>query len=284
MGPFFMGIRKFIIVKSVGMYINMLGLLRPKMAARLAYRFFSEPREGRLEPHSLPEILQKARREVISDGNGDYLSYTWPGGEHVSLLVHGWESNAARWERMLPHLLEAGHTVVALDGPAHGLSHGREFNVPAYAELIEKAVQKYRPHFLIGHSMGGSACVYHQYKYGAGNLRKMILLGAPSDLSVLVGNYARTLSLSTRVLSHLGQYFVDRFSIDPEDFSGGKFAKSFTLPGVIAHDLEDTIVAFDESRKIAGGWQGATFIETRGLGHSMHDEDLYKQIMVHLSA
>ena len=277
-----MGFRKQLIVKSVGLYINLLSYVLPQKAARLAYRFFSEPRDGRLHLDSLPEILKSAQRETILHEGNEFLSYKWIGGNHVSLLVHGWESNASRWERMLPHLLEAGHTVVAIDGPAHGLSHGREFNVPSYASLIEVAVKKFQPQFLIGHSMGGAACVYHQYKYGDQGLRKMILLGAPSDLSVLIGNYAKMLGLNSRMLRLLEGYFVERFNFAFEEFSGGRFAQKFKLTGVIAHDLEDTVVAFDEGRKIARGWQGATFIETRGLGHSMHDEDLYRKLLIHL--
>ncbi len=278
-----MGARRFIVVKSVGLYINLLAVIAPQKAAKLAYRFFSQPREGRLDPYALPEILKKANQKALLHDGAEFWSYTWAGSGPVSLLVHGWESNSSRWARLLPHLLQAGHTVVAIDAPAHGMSPGREFNVPAYAALIDAAVRKFRPQFLIGHSMGGAACVYHQYKYGYEGLRKMILLGAPSDLSILLGNYASTLSLNRRVVKHLGQYFTDRFSFGPTDFSGGKFAETFNLPGVIAHDVEDAIVAFEESQKIAKGWKGATVIETRGLGHSMHDDELYKQLLAHLT-
>jgi pimeloyl-ACP methyl ester carboxylesterase len=41
-------------------------------------------------------------------------------------LVHGWESNASRWENLLPYLKKSGSTI-AIDGPAHGLSSGKEF-------------------------------------------------------------------------------------------------------------------------------------------------------------
>ena len=34
----------------------------------------------------------------------------------------------------------------------------------------------------------------------------------------------------------------------------------------------------EEAKKIASNWKDATFIETRGLGHSMHDDILYNKI------
>jgi pimeloyl-ACP methyl ester carboxylesterase len=45
-------------------------------------------------------------------------------------LVHGWESNASRWGNLLPYLKKSGSTIIAIDGPAHGLSSGKEFSIP----------------------------------------------------------------------------------------------------------------------------------------------------------
>jgi hypothetical protein len=38
-------------------------------------------------------------------------------------------------------------------------------------------------------------------------------------------------------------------------------------------------VLIDEGRKYANNWKNATYIETSGLGHSMHDADLYQKIV-----
>jgi hypothetical protein len=45
-----------------------------------------------------------------------------------------------------------------------------------------------------------------------------------------------------------------------EDFSGQKFASEFTIPGFIAHDTTDKIVAFEEGQKIASNWKNSQFI------------------------
>jgi len=36
---------------------------------------------------------------------------------------------------------------------------------------------------------------------------------------------------------------------------------------------------FDEGRKYAKAWKNAIYLETKGLGHSMHDTDLYQKII-----
>ncbi|HEX9979410.1 MAG TPA: alpha/beta fold hydrolase [Flavobacterium sp.] len=273
----------FLLTKSLGLYINLLSYISPKKASLLAYRLFSEPRTGRLMREMLPEVLKNTPAETFRHNGHEFEAYIWKGDEKVILLVHGWESNASRWERMLPFLQNSGHTIVAIDGPAHGLSSGREFNVPVYAEFIDVAVKKFNPDYLIGHSIGGAACVYYQYKYQNETLKKMVLLGAPSDLKTLINNYVSLLSLNSRMVSLLENYFLEKFRFKLDDFSGRIFGPKLSLKGIIAHDVDDTIVAFDEGKKIAGSWKHATFIETKGLGHALHDDDLYTRIMKFLA-
>ncbi len=271
-------IKRFFLTKSIGLYLNILSYTRPEKASLLAYRLFSEPRDGRLDKNSLPEILKKAQTETYSFDGHELQSYMWKGNEHVILLVHGWESNAARWEKLLPFLHESGSTIIAIDAPAHGLSSGKEFTVPHYAEFIHTAVQKFNPDALVGHSIGGAACVYYQYKYPDSNVKKMVLLGAPSDLQTLVDNFGDLLSLNTRMVQLLENHFIQKFAIKTKEFSAQVFGSQLRVKGIIAHDLDDEVVAFNEGKKIAQSWKYAQFIETKGLGHSMHDDELYKKV------
>lgn len=272
-------IKRFFLTKSIGLYLNLLSYTRPKKASLLAYRFFSEPRVGRLQKGSLPQILKEAHTETFRHGDHDMQYYRWDGNDHVILLVHGWESNASRWEKMLPHLKKTGSTIIAIDAPAHGLSSGKEFTVPKYAEFIDAAVQEFKPHALVGHSIGGAACVYYQSQFPDNGIKKMVLLGAPSDLQTLIQNYVNLLSLNTKMAQLLENHFLERFAIKTAEFSGKIFGSKLLVKGIIAHDIDDEVVAFDESKKIAGSWKHATFIETKGLGHSMHDDTLYAKVV-----
>ena len=274
-----MELKHILLAKSIGAYINTLSYTHPEKAVALAYRFFSEPRIGKLQKNKMPTVLQNAKMETFQFNDHTFQAYVWGGNENVVLLIHGWESNASRWEQLLPYLQKSGSTIVAIDGPAHGLSSGTEFNVPTYAEFIDVAVQKFQPNILIGHSIGGAACVYYQYKYQSQSLQKMVILGAPSDLKVLTHNYVTLLGLNAKMTEMLENFFLSRFNFRTEDFSGSIFGSEITIDGIIAHDVDDTVVAFTEGQKIAGSWKNARFIETKGLGHSMHDDKLYSEIM-----
>ena len=253
--------------------------MRPQKAMELSYALFSQPRIGRLKKETLPKVLRNTETEIFHHNEHHFQTYIWKGNETKILLVHGWESNASRWKKTLPHLQKSGSTIIAIDAPAHGQSSGKEFNVPLYAEFINKAVEKYQPEIIIGHSIGGAACVYHQYLFPNTSINKMVILGAPSDLKTLIDNYISMLSLNSKMLTLLESKFINRFNFKLEDFSGQKFASQFTIPGFIAHDTSDKIVAFAEGKKIASNWKNSQFIETKDLGHGMHDDELYQKVI-----
>ena len=268
----------FFLTKSIGLYINILSYVSPKKASQLAYAYFSEPREGKLDQATLPKILQEAKSETFQHEEQSFHTYTWQGNDTVILLIHGWESNASRWEKILPYLQKSGSTIIAIDGPAHGLSSGTEFSIPKYAEFIHIAIEKFKPQFVIGHSLGGKTCLYYQSVYQNEALQKMVILGSPSDFKIILNNYISLLSLNSKVTQSLEAHYLKNFNINLDHFSGKFFASKIGTKGLIAHDIDDSVVLFEEGKKIAAAWKNAIFIETKGLGHSMHDDELYKKV------
>lgn len=267
-----------LIKKSVGLYINILSYLYPKKAARVAYKFFSEPRDGRLLQGQLPKILQEADAEMITHNDLIFQMYTWQGNHNKVLLVHGWESNTSRWEELIKYLKKSGSTIMAIDGPAHGLTEGTEFNIPRYAQFIDIIVQRFSPQMLIGHSLGGATAMYYQSHYKDNSIQKTVILGAPCDLDTILKNYRGMLSLNSRVSKLMQKHFLNHFKIKTREFSGSLFASKIKAKALVAHDVDDEVVAFKEGQKIAKAWPSAEFIVTRGLGHSMHDDKLYRRI------
>ena len=271
-------IQFFIITKSIGLYLNALSYINLDEAKNKAYQLFSQPRKGKIKKEKLPKTLQNVTYETFEYQTEKFQTYIWKGNEEIILLVHGWESNASRWKKLLNHLKPLGKTIIAIDGPAHGLSDGKEFNAPKYAEYINVLTQKYQPQTVIAHSVGGAAIAYYLNKYKNPNFEKVVLLGAPSDFKILSDNFVKLLSLNDKIKAELEDYYFQKFNIHIDDFSGHKFAENFTQKAFIAHDTEDEVVLIDEGRKYAYAWKNAIYIETKGLGHSMHDADLYQKI------
>ena len=269
----------FLLTKSIGLYINLLSFVVPRKASQLAYAFFSEPRKGKLTLNKLPKILKETYTETFQYKEHSFQAYIWSGNENKILLIHGWESNSSRWENLLPHLKETGSTIIAIDGPAHGLSSGKEFSIPNYAEYINIAVTKFEPQYLIGHSIGGKACLYYQSLYQNSGIKKMVVLGSPSEFKIILQNYINLLSLNSKISKELENHYLNHFNLKIDEFSSQRFASKLNTKGLIAHDYDDTVVSFEEAKKIASSWKNADFIETKGLGHSMHDNELYQKII-----
>jgi len=272
----------YAITKLLGLYINILSYIAPKKSTALAYKYFTNPRSGRLIKNNLPAVLQEAEAEMVTHNDMVFQTYTWKGNATKVLLVHGWESNAARWKLFITYLKKAGCTIIAIDGPAHGLSSGNEFTIARYAQFIDIVVQKQKPQFLVGHSLGGSTALYYQSHYPNNYIQKMVILGAPSDMSTILNNYMGLLSLNSNVFILLKNHFLDQFKIKIDEFSGSLFASKIKIKSLVAHDVNDDTVAFKEGKKIAAALPQSEFIVTRGMGHSMHDDGLYQKIYAFL--
>ena len=268
----------FLLTKSIGFNINLMSFIFPEKATQLAHGYFSEPRKGKFTRETLPKTLQTADSKTIQYNGDSIQTYIWKGNETVILLIHGWESNSSRWKKLLPYLKKSGSTIVAIDGPAQGLSSGKEFTVPKYAEFIDVVAQKYQPTYIIGHSMGGKTCLYYQYKYQNPAIQKMVILGAPSDFNIILKNFTTLLSLNTKMKKSLTDKYTAILNQNLDEFSGAAFASKINIKGFLAHDIEDNIVLFKEGKKISESWKDVLFIETKGLGHKLHDDELYKKV------
>lgn len=272
----------FLLTKSIGSYINLMSFISPKKATQMAHGYFSEPRKGKLTKDKLPKTLQSAHSETIFHNEDVIQTYIWKGNDTIILLIHGWESNSSRWKKMLPYLKKSGSTIIAIDGPAQGLSSGKEFTVPKYAEFIDIAAKKYQPNYIIGHSMGGQTSLYYQYKYQNPSLQKMVILGAPSDFTIILKNFTSLLSLNNTVTKALKNKYTEYLNQHLDQFSSKEFVSTIDVKGLLAHDIEDTVVLFDEGKKIAESWKDVLFIQTKGLGHKLHDDDLYNKVYAFL--
>ncbi len=255
-----------------------MSFIAPKKATQLAHTFFSEPRKGKFTIENLPKTLKEAQSETIQHNDDVIQTYIWKGNETIILLIHGWESNSSRWKKMLPYLKKSGSTIIAIDGPAQGLSSGKEFTVPKYAEFIDIAAKKYKPHYIIGHSMGGKTSLYYQYKYQNPSIQKIVILGAPSDFTIILKNFTTLLSLNNIVIKALEKKYTDFLNQHLDQFASKEFVSKIDVKGLLAHDIEDHVVLFDEGEKIAESWKDVQFIATKGLGHKLHDDDLYRKV------
>ena len=77
-------------------YLNTVALFSELKAGQLTAEIIFKPRKGRLTDENR-QILSEATWETLALNDVKIQTYRWEGGKETVLLVHGWESNAARW-------------------------------------------------------------------------------------------------------------------------------------------------------------------------------------------
>ncbi len=270
-------LQKFI-PKAIGAKINLTAIVNPRRAAQAAFAIFCTPRDGKVREEQ-KEYLTDAQHTILTSGETNIQSYRWRGNGKKILLIHGWESNTYRWHLLITELKKKNYDIYAIDAPGHGKSSGHILNVPLYAKAIEVATNAFKPEIIIGHSIGGLATVFHQYKYKPQHYKKVVILGSASELDEIMQDYKRILGLKHSVMKALEALTLENFGFDFKGFSGAAFAKSLTTPALIIHDKFDKITPVSASRGIHANWAGSTYIETEGFGHSLYQEEVRSEIL-----
>ncbi|MBT8306798.1 MAG: alpha/beta hydrolase [Maribacter sp.] len=261
-----------------GTYFNFLSTLSKRKAAEKAFTLFCTPRKGRVRPEQY-DFLEEAKSHRLWAGGEEIQTYHWPGDNETILLLHGWESNAFRWRNLITFLKKENYNIVAFDAPAHGYSTGTILNMPLYTECTKVVVDTFKPKILIGHSVGGMNTLYHQEKYPNAEIEKIVTIGSPSRLKDIIVHYQQMLSFNNTVLSGLDDLFKSLFDFRIHEFSTSEFKGHLPKKGLVIHDEEDTIAPFSASESVHAAWENSSFLKTKGLGHSMHQNKVNLHIM-----
>ncbi len=272
-----------LVAKALGLYLNVLAYISPSRAARKAFFIFCKVRKGRVTPLQ-KDYLELARSSVQEVAGHQIQTYQWPGQGPRVLLIHGWESNTFRWRNLIGFLREAGFHIIAFDAPAHGYSSGSYLHVPLYTQCVEHMVQTYDPKHIIGHSVGGMTALYHAHRHPNHKVEKIVTIGSPSEFYEIMENYQQILGFSNRVMQALDRFIYEEFGFHVHEFSTSLFAAGNPKKGLLLHDRLDAITPFHASQKVHDAWHDSVLISTEGLGHSMHQESVNRQIVSFLEA
>lgn len=266
------------IPKLIGASLNFYSFISVNRAAEKALQLFATPRKGaHTETHE--QFLNTAQKETLTYTNLNIATYTWRGNGPTVLLLHGWESNAARWKKKIKTLLEEGYSVVALDAPAHGKSGSDTFNVILYAEFVNIVAIKYQPKIIIGHSVGAMASVFFIYKYQMTIVDKLVLLGSPSNFEDVFKRYVIMMGYNKAIEKQLDTIIYNRFGEYPSYFSVARFVKTISQKGLLIHDTEDKIIPYTDAELINKNYTNAELITTSGFGHPLKDKSITDHIM-----
>jgi pimeloyl-ACP methyl ester carboxylesterase len=269
---------KQILVKSIGFYLNCLSFFSPKYAAKKALLLFSSPRKGNITK-SQSDFLNSATKETLLYDNLKIMTYHWEGSKETILLLHGWESNAARWKKTIKALQQLYYNIIVLDAPAHGDSEGKQFNALQYSECINVVVKKFNPSIFVGHSVGAMATVLYYHNYHCTHIKKLILLGMPSEMKDIFKRYVNMMGYNKRIEEQINEIAFERFGKYPKYFSLAKFLEKATFTGLIIHDEKDPVIPYNDALSIHEKFKNSTLVTTQNLGHSLNSSKVTTHIV-----
>jgi pimeloyl-ACP methyl ester carboxylesterase len=180
------------------------------------------------------------------------------------LLMHGWEGRPTQFAALIESLVQAGHTVVSLEGPGHGRSPGEQANVVLFARALLEAAAELPPlRAVIGHSMGG-ASVLLALQMGL-RAEAAVSIAAPARLLGVLRGFAHRLGLPARARAAFIRQ-VERdvgMQIARLDVTGYQLE----LPGLVVHAADDALVAADEAQVIHKAWFDSRLVLLEAGGH-----------------
>lgn len=261
-----------------------LSVFSPQTAGQLAFRLFSVT-PGRKPKNPKEKALLTAAATVMARGKPVSLSFSggWAMARHFEaepgrvaakriLLVHGWGSRIDYLATMIDGLVAGGADVIALDLPGHGASPGRTLTMPAAVRAIDAAWRHFGGFDVsVGHSFGGAslACA-------AGGLvcdvpshaaRRIVLIGAPSEMKWLFKDFGRYLRLSPKAQGALEGMVVRLSGRRIEEFDAAHVLGMLTVPTLVVHAEDDKEVSADHARRYAAAGPNVELQWANGFGH-----------------
>ncbi len=246
-----------------------LGPIFPKQAAKIAYKLFSTPRM-RAQHRKSDSIIEKAKVFDFMYAGRLLKAYEWGSGEKIVLLIHGWESRGTALRSFVPDLVKQGFRVVAIDGPAHGNSYGKQTNLLHFGGAIRAIINQVGDvHSIIAHSFGGASTVFTLSNLAPEvKIDRLVLIAVPSALERVVDHYVKFIKLPGSVHKELNKIFEKIIGRPLNEVDVSKANDSIQVSKtLLVHDREDTVVPFAASESIAKNWDNISFLITEGYGH-----------------
>ncbi|MBL7798030.1 MAG: alpha/beta hydrolase [Saprospiraceae bacterium] len=273
--------KKNTFARFVGALLNGMARVAPGPTGWLTFFLFGMPKR-RKPKHKEADFLAKANLHYEQIGANRIAVYRWGNSGPVALLAHGWESNAGRWRKVATGLLRAGFQVVAVDAPAHGRSSGRHFTMIRYAGVLQAVLRNIGPvDVLIGHSVGGAACVWAMGQTDpALRPKRAVILAAFASIQYIMDNARHLIGASDALMKAVDDHIEHIYGMRIAAYSLAETARNLgEVQSLIIHDRGDRVTHFVEGEKLHAAWPGAQFWATEGFGHGLTAPEVVEAVL-----
>lgn len=252
----------------------------PYIARKWARKLFFTP--IRFEPPKREKEIVSSLRKFELDWNSIRIQGYEGGDGPTVLLMHGWSGRFGQFAELIESLTKGGFKVIGVDAPGHGLSKGKETNLPEFVEVIQLLLKSRGPIVgAIGHSLGGVSLLLSK-KNGI-DIPKIVTVSMPSISSGIITEFLKKIKGSSKTGESVRNAVVKKFNKSFDDFSAYKIAsENFPKSDImLIHDENDTEAPMYHFWEINKLFPDSKTLITQGLGHNkiLRDATVSNQII-----
>ena len=247
---------------------KILSAVSNRKAAELALELFCTPQFRYRKP--LPEIFKESEKIQFKHWGETVTGYRWNrGGHRKVLIVHGFNSSVAKFDRYVRPLIRKGYEVLAFDAPAHGYSTGKTINAVMFKEMIIAIHNEYGPvKSFMGHSFGGLAVCLALEEIKHDENTKTVLIAPATESKTAVDIFFSFLKLNDRVRKEFDDYIFQLRNKPTEWYSVSRAVNNLNAKILWCHDEEDTMTPWKDAKRVMNEQHyNIEFIVTKGYGH-----------------
>lgn len=238
--------------------------LHPNQAAFWGEKLFLKPLRYRRTSNER-KVLARASHSVVQVGNDLVRLWTWGSGPRV-VLTHGWSGRGGQFYPWVDLLTEAGFSVTLFDAPGHGSSEGETGSLVQMVQSLEAIAAAHGPlHGVIGHSLGGAACLVAA-AHGLPT-EFVVTLNAPADILQVMENTMRSMGLRKKSIEKIWAGLEKRFGIALSDYQPYQQGSRIQQQLLLIHDLDDNEVPWTDQELLQQKIPQADVLTTKGYGH-----------------
>lgn len=274
-----------IVIAFYTLRINALSFFSLTLAAKRAYKLFTTPPSPKklIDQPALPQATPIDIRLSVCHAHGYRWGSTQSGNKKV-LIVHGFRSQALKFEHMVPALQAKGFTVYAFDAPAHGKSTGKVIQPVNYCQMIMGIEEKEGPFdAFIGHSLGGLALGLAMEQVNPLVARKWVFIAPATESHRSIENFFHIIPVNHRVRARFYRYIEELSHFPIEYYSLVRILKENNMHVLWIHDKNDKICPIEDVQPLIDNHlPHIQFHITEGLGHNKIYRD--KQVIDEIAA
>lgn len=254
----------------------------PSLAKKITYKYFFYPIEYPFPSYELP-YLDKAIVSIQLFEETNIKIYQWGNikSENKVLLVHGWAGRATQFRKIIDALIDNDLHVISFDAPGHGKSEGETTATPQIARIVAELQSQFKFKYLIGHSLGGAACIFSIIKEQV-RVDKLILISAPASAKDMLDDFMSKINGGVKSKRYLRKQIFNHYGKRLDYFFADSLLPFPNFPDTLAiHDTKDHEVRFQHLNFLEQNISTISTLKTTDLGHTriLRDEKVLNKII-----